>query len=161
MATQHREAQNDLRAFAANLVQNRTCGMKTKLFAVAILLVASCLTTWAYPPMITQAKLNQIRIGQTTEADLVALFGTPTTRMVDIRRQVEVDWFRTKPMPAAGYVPLIGSFIGGLDIEAQQLHVLLSPAGRVLRFEARSSKNNLNGPGQQPSVRQAKYSQER
>jgi hypothetical protein len=135
--------------------------MKTKLLSIAILISAS-LTSWAwFPPMITQAKLNEIRIGQTTEADLVGLFGTPTTRMIDIRHQVEVDWFRTKPLPAGGYIPLIGSVTGGLDIESQQLHVLLSAGGRVLRFEARSSKNDLCGPTQRPSVRQAKYASEK
>ena len=129
--------------------------MKTKLLAIAIL-VCSSLTTWAwFPPAITQEKVNQIQIGQTTEADLVGLFGAPTTRKTDIRGQVELDWFRSQPIPWQGYLPLIGSFIGGLDIDAQQLYVLLSPRGAVLRFSAYSSATELRAPNQLPSRRRA------
>jgi len=129
--------------------------MKTKLLAFAIL-ISSTLTTWAwFPPAITQERVNRIQIGQTTEADLVRVFGTPTIRKTDIRGQVELDWFRSRPIPWQGYLPLIGSFIGGLDVEAQQLYVLLSPQGTVLRFSAYSSATELRTPNQLPSRRHA------
>ena len=72
--------------------------MKTKILAVAILLFTS-LTPMAWSHVITQSDLNQIRVGQTTEADLFQLFGAPTTRSVDLKHQVTLDWFRSKPMP--------------------------------------------------------------
>ena len=115
--------------------------VKTKI-AVAGLLISSCLTSWAwFPPSITEEKLDQIRIGVTTEVDLVNLFGPPTTRFVDLRRNVSDDWFRSVPMPWSGYLPLIGELCGGLNLDAQQLSVLLTPAGRVIRFEAHSSRH--------------------
>jgi hypothetical protein len=131
--------------------------MKTKLLAIA-LLISSGLTTWAwFPPSITQEKVNQIQIGRTTETDLVRLFGAPTTRRVDLRGEVELDWFRSKPIPPQGYLPLIGSFIGGLDIDSQQLAVVLSPRGTVLRFSAYSSATGLRAPNQTPSRRHSDY----
>ena len=144
-------------ASGGGLVQNVGPTMKMKLLATALLL-ASCLTGWAWPrSSITQEKVNQIRLGQTTEADLVQLFGAPTTRMTDLRHQVELDWFRSAPMPVQGYLPFIGSFIGGLDLDSQQLYVVLAPNGRVLRFYVYSTMDKLRGPMQQASVRHVAY----
>ncbi len=118
--------------------------MKTK-FLICALLLSSCLTTWAWlPPSITQAKVDQIHLGETTEADLVHLFGTPTTRSVDLAHYIAVDWFRSVPAPLQSYIPLIGSFLGGLNVDAQQLSVVLSPAGRVVRYEVHNSRDTLH-----------------
>lgn len=121
--------------------------MKTK-FLVTAILFSSCLTSWGwFPPSITQEKINQIRIGQTTEADLVQLFGRPTTRFTDLSHSIALDWFRSIPMPPLGYLPIVGQFLGGLDVEAQQLSVVLSPGGRVVRYEMHSSKDKPRGEG--------------
>ena len=119
--------------------------MKTKSLVCALLL-SSCLTNWASSPpqIITQPNINQIQIGQTTEPDLVQLFGTPTTRFVDLAHYIAVDWFRSVPAPAKSYIPIIGPFLGGVNVEAQQLSVVLSPAGRVVRYEVHSSLDTLH-----------------
>lgn len=122
--------------------------MKTK-FLVCALLLFSYLTSWAsFPPRITQAEINQIRVGQTTEVELVHLFGTPTTRSTDLAQRISIDWFRSVPAPAQSYIPLIGPFLGGLTIEAQQLSVVLTPDGRVLRYTVHSSRDTLHGAAQ-------------
>ena len=122
--------------------------MKTK-FLVAAFLLSSCLPILAsYPRTITQENVNQIRPGQTTEADLVNLFGIPTTRFVDLAHNTAIDWFRSVPAPAKSYIPFIGSCLGGLDIEAQQLTVVLSPGGTVVRYEVHSSLNRLHAASQ-------------
>ena len=122
--------------------------MKTK-FLVCALLLYSCLTSWAwFPPRITQAEINQIRVGQTTEVELVHLFGTPTTRSTDLAQRISIDWFRSVPAPAQSYIPLIGPFLGGLTIEAQQLSVVLTPGGRVLRYTVHSSRDTLHDAAQ-------------
>lgn len=132
--------------------------VKTKI-VVAALLISSCLTSWAwFPPSITREKLNQIKVGVTTEAELVHLFGAPTTRFIDLRQRVADDWFRSVPMPWSGYLPLIGQFCGGLDVEAQQLSVLLTPDGRVIKFEAHSSRSDRHFEQQVASVHRSGYS---
>jgi hypothetical protein len=79
--------------------------MKTKIL-LSVFLLSSCLTTWAwFPPSITQEKIDQIRVGQTTEADLVHLFGAPTTRFVDLSHHTALDWFRSVPMPGRRLSP--------------------------------------------------------
>ena len=117
--------------------------MKTKLLVCALLLF-SCLTSGAwFPPAITQAKLHQIQVGQTTEVELVHLFGTPTTRTTDLAHRITIDWFRSVPAPVQSYIPLIGSFLGGMNIDAQQLRVVLSPDGRVIRYDVHSSRDTF------------------
>jgi len=126
--------------------------MRTKIL-VSVFLLLSCLTTWAwYGHPITQEKVDQIRIGQTTEADLVHLFGAPTTRFVDLRHDTALDWFRSQPMPAGAYLPFVGELFGGLHVDAQQLYVLLSPGGRVLHYEVHSSLGTLKARGETLTV---------
>lgn len=121
--------------------------MKTK-FLVSAILLTTCLTSWAwFPKSITPQKISQIRIGQTTEADLLALFGPPTTRFVDIAHVISLDWFRSVPMSPGGYLPFIGELAGGRNLEAQQLSVVLDSGGRVIRYEMHSSKDRQRADG--------------
>lgn len=132
--------------------------MKTK-FLICTLLLSSCLTSWAwFPPQITQAKISQIRIGQTTEAELVHLFGTPTTRTTDLANYITVAWHRSVPAPIQSYIPLIGSFLGGMNIDAQELYVVLSPGGRVAHYEVHSSRDSLHPAGQVTTARVSRTS---
>ena len=118
--------------------------MKTK-FLLSALLLFSCLTTWASSHReITQAEINQIRVGVTTEPELVHIFGIPTTRSVDLAHYAELDWFRSVPVPPQSYIPIIGNYLDVLKIDAQQLNVVLSPGGRVVRYEVHSSRNTLH-----------------
>lgn len=122
--------------------------MKTRFLAIALLIFSGLTIQASYPKTITQENVNQIRPGQTTEADLVNLFGIPTTRFVDLAHYTAIDWFRSVPAPAKSYIPLIGSCLGGLNVEAQQLTVVLSPAGTVVRYEVHSSQNTLHAASQ-------------
>ena len=132
--------------------------MKTKILVCAIL-ISSGLTSWAwFPPSITQQNINQIRVGQTTETDLVHLFGTPTTRFVDLAHYTAIDWFRSVPAPAQSYIPLLSSLLGGLNVEVQQLTVVLSPGGRVVHYEVHSSLDRLHAASRVTTVRETSYS---
>jgi outer membrane protein assembly factor BamE (lipoprotein component of BamABCDE complex) len=116
--------------------------MKTKLFAAAFL--ASCLTSGAsFGHSITQSKVNQIRPGYTTEADLVRLFGPPIIRSTDIYKTTSLDWFRSAGPGLPAYLPLVGSFLGGLDVELQQLSVELRADGRVRSFTIYDLNGNV------------------
>ena len=81
--------------------------MQTKFLVTAILL-SSCLTSWAwFPKSITQEKINQLRVGQTTEADPVQLFGPPTLRTSDLSHSVPPDWLRSVPVLPPGSPPVL------------------------------------------------------
>ena len=72
------------------------------------------------------------------------IFGIPTTRSVDLAHYAELDWFRSVPVPPQSYIPIIGNYLDVLKIDAQQLNVVLSPGGRVVRYEVHSSRNTLH-----------------
>jgi hypothetical protein len=133
--------------------------MKTKILTTAIL-ICSCLTSWAwFAKSITQTKVNQIQLGRTTEPQLVELFGLPNTRFVDIRHVTSLDWFRSVPPPVSGYLPIVGSFLGGLRMQVQHLAVVLDASGRVLRYEIYDSTGAVKARSQRlTTIRETRYS---
>jgi outer membrane protein assembly factor BamE (lipoprotein component of BamABCDE complex) len=91
---------------------------------------------------ISQEKVNQIRIGVTTEPDLLLLFGNPSTKTLDPNGSIVLTWVyssaSTKPET---FVPLAGPLIGGYSTRLQQLTVLIDRKGRVERW----TMNNAPG----------------
>jgi outer membrane protein assembly factor BamE (lipoprotein component of BamABCDE complex) len=109
---------------------------------LAILLGAALVGCSSVGTPITQEKVNQIRIGLTTEADLFLMFGTPSTKTLDANGKIVLAWVyssaTTKPET---FVPLAGPFIGGYSTELQQLTILVDRQGRVERW----TMNNAPG----------------
>jgi outer membrane protein assembly factor BamE (lipoprotein component of BamABCDE complex) len=132
--------------------------MKIQLLLAPLL--ACCFTSCASTGhSITQPKVDQITPGYTTEADLVQLFGPPTTRSTDIYRTTSLDWFRSEGPSWPGYLPLIGSFLGGLDVEVQQLSVVLRADGRVRSFTLYDLNGNVKrGKARPPVAGETRYS---
>jgi outer membrane protein assembly factor BamE (lipoprotein component of BamABCDE complex) len=85
---------------------------------------------------ITQEKVNQIRPGQTTEEDLVRAFGPPATKMVCPPGEMTLDWFYLSPISAQNYIPIIGPALGGTQVKAWELWVVLGAHGEVKRYIA-------------------------
>lgn len=65
---------------------------------------------------------------------MLQLFGPPDTRLSTIRGVTSLVWFRSLGPKPAGYVPTFGQFMGGLDLEVQQLSVVVSQNGRVASY---------------------------
>ena len=96
-----------------------------------------CLTSYATAGQsITQEKINQIRPGQTTEEDLVRTFGSPATKTVCPEGDTSLDWFYASPISAQNYIPIIGPALGGAQIKAWELWVVMGLNGRVKRYIA-------------------------
>ena len=96
-----------------------------------------CLTSNAMAgKSITQAKVNQIRPGLTTEEDLVRAFGPPTTKTVCPPGEITLDWFYVSPISAQNYIPVIGPALGGMHVKAWELWVVLGGNGEVKRYIA-------------------------
>jgi len=113
---------------------NKTAQITNSIFAFVML---GCLTSQATAGhSITQAKVNQIRPGQTTEADLVRAFGQPTTKTVCPPEVRTLDWFYVRPISAQNYIPVIGPLLGGTQVKAWELWVVLRANGTVRRYIA-------------------------
>ena len=93
---------------------------------------------------IPKDKIAQIRIGVSTEPDLILLFGTPSTKTLDPSGSILLTWVyssaTTKPET---FVPLAGPFIGGYSTELQQLTVLINRKGRVEKWTMNNSPSEV------------------
>jgi hypothetical protein len=127
--------------------------IKMKIRIVLAVSVVLCLTSCASYE-ITQSKLNQIRKGSTTEADLVELFGPPDTEWSGFQGNISLDWFRSEGPSIAGYLPVVGQFAGGLDLDVQQLSVVIGPGGRVAKVVIYDSNGAVRTSRQQLSALQ-------
>jgi hypothetical protein len=104
---------------------------------ISVLVILSCLTKHARAGnSITQAKIDGIRPGQTTEAELVRTFGPPATKMVCPPEEKTLDWFYVKPISAQNYIPIIGPALNGTQVKAWELWVVLRADGTVRRYIA-------------------------
>ena len=113
---------------------NKTAQIIKSVLALAML---ACLTSQATAgKSITQAKVNQITPGLTTEEDLVRAFGSPTTKTVCPPGETTLDWFWTSPIAAQNYIPVIGPALGGTHVKAWELWVVLRTKGAVKRYIA-------------------------
>ncbi len=105
--------------------------MKTRILLAALLAfaLASCAS-----PGLTQTKVQQIRLGVTTENDLVQLFGPPGTKWTAYHGNTFIDWIHSDGAGPAGYFPMLGEVSGGLHFDLQELAVIVAPNGRVLSY---------------------------
>jgi hypothetical protein len=120
--------------FAVIHLMNKTAQIINSILALVML---ACLTSNAMAGhSITQAKVNQITPGLTTEEDLVRTFGPPTTKTVCPPGEVTLDWFYASPISAQNYIPVIGPALGGTQVKAWELWVVLRANGAVKRYIA-------------------------
>src|SRR5215467_12039562 len=104
---------------------------------ILVLVILACLTSNAMAGRsINQVKVNQITPGLTTEEDLVHFFGPPTTKTVCPPGETTLDWFYVRPISAQNYIPVIGTALGGTQVKAWELWVVLRPNGTVRRYIA-------------------------
>jgi hypothetical protein len=113
---------------------NKTAQIIHSTFALVML---ACLTDQAMAGhAITQEKINQITPGLTTEADLVRAFGSPATKTVCPPEEMTLDWFYVRPIAPQNYIPVIGPALGGTQVKAWELWVVLRANGTVRRYIA-------------------------
>src|SRR6266699_3584112 len=113
---------------------NKTAQTINSMLAVVVL---TCLTSNAMAGRaINQTKVNQITPGLTTEEDLVRAFGLPATKTVCPPGETTLDWFYASPISAQNYIPIIGPALGGAQVKAWQLWVVIGLNGKVKRYIA-------------------------
>ena len=117
--------------------------MKFVWIALAAIAIAGCSTTIGKP--IAKEKVNQIKLGYTTEPDLLLLFGNPSTKTLDPSGNVVMTWvYSSASTKAETFVPVAGAFIGGYNTKVQQLTVLLNRKGRVEKWTMNNSPGEVN-----------------
>lgn len=123
--------------------------MKTNS-CLAVLALCLCLLGCADgPKKITTQKVNQLRPGQTTEHDLVRMFGKPTDRVVEVNNSVTLSWFHVSNLSPLATIPSVGLFLENRNV-AQTLTAHLDPAGRLDRYRVSSIKDEPGPAKNQP-----------
>lgn len=81
-------------------------------------------------------KLSEVKKGETTEPQLVALFGQPAQRGINEDGVVKLTWIYTElTTKGATFIPVVGMFAGGADTKTKTLIVRLDSAGKVAGYD--------------------------
>ncbi len=123
--------------------------MKKNTWALACLslfLLSACASSGQ---KIEQTKVDTIRLGVTTRAQLEAQFGSPT--QVDIEpgtgHRVLTYRYTEARANAASYVPVVSLFAGGVNSKEQTLTVIVDKKTNIVRdYEMHNANNStMNG----------------
>jgi hypothetical protein len=104
-----------------------------------------CLASHAFSCQIEQQNLNQIKRGITTEIDLVHSFGSPDSRLVDVRGNRLLHWNKLDAPPLRGYLPIIGPWLGVQDVSWLDLWVQVRANGTVDNYMYKFHQRCLDG----------------
>ena len=132
-----------LLSFVCESVHRSESEIMKMIQPILAVLASLCLTSRASSGLITQQDLNLIRPGNTTEIDLVHMFGPPATRTVEEDGKKSLNWFESSAAPPQRYIPIVGPLLVRLDARVQQLSVLVGANGRVERYIMHDSRDDM------------------
>jgi hypothetical protein len=73
------------------------------------------------------SKISQIKKGETTEADLVKLFGEPQNRSISSENGLTLTWIYSEAkVKGESFIPYAGAFMGGTRSKMKTLSVMLA-----------------------------------
>ena len=79
-------------------------------------------------------KITQIKKGETTEAQLVEMFGQPQNRTVNSEGQTTLSWiYAESSVKGESFIPYAGAFMGGHNSKSKSLNVTLQD-GKVTTY---------------------------
>jgi outer membrane protein assembly factor BamE (lipoprotein component of BamABCDE complex) len=80
-------------------------------------------------------KVSEIKKGETTEAELVKMFGQPNQRGVNSESGTSLTWIYSEArVKGETFIPFAGAFVGGATSKVKTLMVQLDQAGKVSSF---------------------------
>ena len=99
--------------------------------ALAII-VAGCASTGQN---FDESKISQIKKGVTTEAELVQMFGAPTSRAMNSEGNTTLNWMYAEVREkGTSFIPYAGTWVGGTQSKEKSLTVTLGADGKVASF---------------------------
>lgn len=107
--------------------------MKSKAYILAALLAATALSGCATTGVnVTDNQLAFLKPGITTEQEVIAKLGQPTTRMRLADGSVLDSYIYSRSqMKAATFVPVVGLFAGGVDLKSNTVTLQFGPDGKL------------------------------
>jgi hypothetical protein len=73
------------------------------------------------------SKISEIKKGETTEADLVKMFGEPQNRSISSENGLTLTWIYSEAkVKGESFIPYAGAFMGGTRSKMKTLSVMLA-----------------------------------
>ncbi len=80
-------------------------------------------------------KVSEIHKGETTEADLVRMFGPPIQRGINSETGLTLTWVYSEArVKGETFIPFAGAFVGGATTKTKTLLINLDQDGKVASF---------------------------
>lgn len=74
-----------------------------------------------------ESKIAEIKKGQTTEADLLKMFGPPENRMMNSDNGLTLTWtYSEAAVKGTSFIPYAGAFMGGTKAKSKTLSAVLT-----------------------------------
>lgn len=108
--------------------------MRHRIGLVAVIVAAAVLAGGCFS-MGRKVDLNQvdnIQVGKTTKQQVINMLGSPTTVMRQSGGNTTLMYSYSKTqMDAVNFIPIIGLFFGGMDMQSQTVTIQIGPDGIV------------------------------
>ena len=116
------------------------------LAVIINILVTGCASTGTN---FDQSKVSQIKKGETTEADVIQMFGQPENRSVNSDGIVSLTWmYHESKVKGQSFIPYAGTFMGGTRSKGKTLMVMLGADGKVTSFSSSGGGSESRGTTQ-------------
>jgi hypothetical protein len=114
--------------------------MKLVLIIASALTLSACVATGK---KVTQERVAQFKIGQTTYQEVIAELGSPTDSMLHSDGRRSISYFYSQAQAsAASFIPYIGGLIGGSESESTFVHMDFDQKGILANYSAKSGSNS-------------------
>jgi outer membrane protein assembly factor BamE (lipoprotein component of BamABCDE complex) len=130
----HRSQRTNIRSKRACLLGRTDLPISVRIVVAALLMVSMVGCSSVVGTQIAKEKVTQIRVGVTTEPELLLLLGPPATKTLDATGRMVLTWAYSRAKVKPETFTVAGPFLGGYNTHVQQLTVLLDRKGRVESF---------------------------
>jgi len=105
--------------------------------ALAAAILVGCATSGA---KVTEQQIAQLKVGETTWSDMVALLGQPTSSTVTSQgtRMATYSYAQVTTRPET-FIPFVGVFVGGADIKSNGVSLMFGKDGKLKNYSASAS----------------------
>lgn len=105
--------------------------MKTKMVVVAasVILLCGCMASGV---IVNEQQVQQFKRGETTEAQIIAVLGAPTSRTnINGQRSISYTGVQAQARPAS-FIPYIGGLVGGSDVRHSNYTFSFDSSGKLV-----------------------------
>jgi len=112
---------------------------RPSLLAVALIsaVLAGCAASGA---KVSEQQLAQLKVGETTWGDMVAVLGQPTSSSFTSQgtRMAMYSYAQVSTRPET-FIPFVGAFVGGADVKSNGVALMFGKDGKLASYSGHSS----------------------